>query len=165
MNNKYNQFIQRQMRNEQPDKEKLIHLASLIRQEFGLMVQREAILMFDKEDDRFVDFASWLSEEQYKKYTIHVPDLLFFIEGKMWFFEIDGYIHNVKTSVEIKDIERDRIYDAARLNWKKFNEWLLLVNQGLQPNRSATVDEIWPSVKKTIQKIISQSPNQHHASS
>lgn len=153
------------MRNEQPDKEKLIHLASLIRVEFGLMVQREAILMFDRDNDWLFGFASWLSEEQFKKYKIHVPDLLFFVGGTMWIFEIDGWIHNVNTTVEVKDIERNRCYTAAKLHYKIFSEWDIMLKQKIKLNRSATVEEIWPSLKKTIQKIISQSPNQHPSSS
>ena len=157
MNNQYNQFIQTQMRNEQPDKEKLIGIATLIRENFGLMVHREPILMFEKETDKFVNFASWLTEEQFKKYTIHIPDLLFFINGVMWIFEVDGYIHNVKTSVEIKDIERDRCYTAAKLPWRKFNEWEILLSQDIDPVRSATVAEIWPTIKEEIEKIIHRS--------
>jgi len=164
MSNQYNQFIQRQMRNEQPDKEKLIGIASLIRENFSLMVHREPILMFEKETDRFVNFASWLNEEQFKKYTIHVPDLLFFINGGMWIFEVDGYIHNVKTSVEIKDIERNRCYDAAKLHYRIFNEWEIMLSQDIDPVRSATVTEIWPTIKEEILNI-SQSPTQHLSSS
>ena len=93
MSNKYNQFIKQQMKNEQPDKHKLIKIATAMRKEFNLTVQREAILTFSREDDHLVNFSSWLTEEQYKKYIIHVPDLLFFIGNKMWIFEIDGYIH------------------------------------------------------------------------
>jgi len=154
MSNQYNQFIQRQMRNEQPDKEKLIGIATLIREAFGLMVHREPILMFERETDRFVNFASWLNEEQYKKYNIHVPDLLFFINGAMWIFEVDGYIHNVKTSVEKKDIERNRCYDAAKLHFRIFNEWEIMLSNGINPTRSATVAEIWPTMKEEIEKII-----------
>jgi hypothetical protein len=142
------------MRNEQPDKEKLISLASLIRKEFGLVVQREAILTFSREDDSFIGFQSWLNEEQFKKYIIHVPDLLFFVNGVLWIMEIDGYIHYVKNSVMIKDEERDRIYDAAKLNWKKINEWEVLIKHGKKPNRSATVKEIWPEVKCFVQKLV-----------
>jgi len=157
MSNQYNQFIQKQMKNQQPDKEKLIGIASLIRQEFGLMVHREPILIFNRNNDRFVNFCCWLTEEQFKKYNIHVPDLLFFINNTLWIFEIDGYIHNVKTSVEIKDIERNRCYTAARLHWKKFNEWEILLSQGIEPKRSATVAEIWPTIKEEIQKITNSS--------
>ena len=153
MGNQYNQFMQAMMREQQPDKEKLIGIASLMRQTFDLIVHREPILTFDRQTDRFVNFSSWLTEEQFKKYTIHVPDLLFFLNKKMWIFEIDGYIHNVKDSVVRKDEERDRIYTAAKLNWRKFNEWEVLIGLHKKPNRSATVSELWPEIEKTLQQI------------
>jgi len=136
------------MRNEQPDKEKLIKIASFLRKEFQLTVQREAILTFDKGDDHLVDFSSWLTEEQFKKYTIHVPDLLFFVGRKMYIIEIDGYIHNTNTTVAIKDIERNRCYTAAKLNYIIINEWDELLKQGINPNRSATAGELIPGIKK-----------------
>ena len=105
--NKYNQFIQTQMKQNQPDKHKLIQIATALRKEFGLTVQREAILTFSREDDHLVNFSSWLTEEQYNKYIIHVPDLLFFIGNKMWILEIDGYIHYSNSNVVFKDIERE----------------------------------------------------------
>lgn len=154
MSNKYNQFIQRQMRENQPDREKLIEIATMMRREFNLVVHREAILTFDKETDKFVNFSSWLTEEQYKKYIIHVPDLLFFVGNDMWIIEVDGYIHNTKTSVVLKDIERNRIYDAAKLNWRKVNEWEVLINQGKKPNRSATAKEVIVEVRKILKSII-----------
>ena len=94
------------------------------------------------------------AEEQFKKYVIHVPDLLFFIKGKLWILEIDGYIHYCKNSVKIKDIERNRIYDAAKLNWLKIEEWEILIKIGKEPNRSATASELWPEIKEIIEKII-----------
>ena len=151
---KYNQFIQRVMRNEQPDKEKLIHIASFLRKEYSLTVQREAILLFNKSTDKFVSFSSWLTEEQFNKYIIHVPDLLFFINNKMWILEIDGYIHNVKTKVVRRDIERDRIYDAAKLNWIKINEWEVLQKLGHKPDRSATAKEVITEVKEIVDKLV-----------
>jgi len=154
MSKKYNQFIQQQMRKNQPDSQKLIKIASFLRQEFGLTVHREPILTFDKMDNHLVDFACWLTEEQYHKYIIHVPDLLFFIGNKMWILEIDGYIHYSKDSVVFRDIERDRIYDAAKLNWRKVDELAVLVKLGHKPDRSATAKEVITEVKQILTEII-----------
>jgi len=151
---RYNQFIQQQMRNEQPDKEKLISLASLLRRTFGLVVHREAILLFDRETDKLKTFASWITEEQYKEFRLHVPDLLMFIKGKLWIIEIDGYVHYVKNSVQKRDIERDRIYEAANLNWFKIEEWVVLIKLGKKADRSATAAEIWPEIEEKIEKIM-----------
>ena len=153
MSNKYNQFIKQQMKNEQPDKAKLIKIATFMRKEFGLTVQREAILTFSREDDHMVNFSSWLTEEQYKKYIIHVPDLLFFIGNKMWIFEIDGYIHYSNSNVVFKDIERDRIYSAAHLNWRKVNELEVLQKLGHKPDRSATANEVMTEVRRLLKQI------------
>lgn len=156
MLNKYNQFIQSQMRQEQPDKEKLITLASFLRQEYNLTVQREAILTFDREDGHLVGFSSWLTEQQYYKYLIHVPDLLFFVGDKMWIMEIDGYIHNVKGSVVKKDVFRNECYKQAKLNYILINEWDALLNQGIAPDRSATAKELIPEIKKRLDELIKQ---------
>ena len=151
---RYNQFIQHQMRNEQPDKEKLISIASLIRREFGLTVQREAIFTFDKNDGHLVNFSCWLTEEQFKNHIIHVPDLIFFVKGRLVILEIDGYIHYVKHSVVIKDEVRDECYNKAKLHWYKIDELVVLLQLGKKPDRSATVQELWPEIKKIIKKII-----------
>ena len=142
------------MRAQQPDKEKLIALASLLRQEFSLTVQREAILMFDRNDGHLVGFSSWLTEEQFNKYLIHVPDLLFFIGKKMWIIEIDGYIHNVKTVVVRRDKWRNMDYKTAKLNFEIINEWEVLLELGHKPDRSATAKEIWTRLRKVVMKII-----------
>lgn len=159
--NKYNQFIKTQMRQNQPDREKLIHIASFMRQEFNLTVQREAILTFDRQkDEHLVGFSSWLTEEQYKKYTIHVPDLLFFVGQQLWILEIDGYVHNTNATVAKKDIERDRIYTAAskvsNLKWLKINEWEVLIKLGHKPDRSATAKEVITEVKKVVGSIVKE---------
>ena len=153
VSNKYNQFIKQQMKNEQPDRHKLIKIATAMRKEFNLTVQREAILTFSREDDHLVNFSSWLTEEQYKKYIIHVPDLLFFIGNKMWIFEIDGYIHYSNSNVVFKDIERDRIYSAAHLNWRKVNELEVLQKLGHKPDRSATANEVMTEVRRLLKQI------------
>lgn len=154
VSNKYNQFIKQQMKSDQPDKPKLIKIASFMRKEFGLTVQREAILTFSREDDRLIDFSSWLTEEQYRKYIIHVPDLLFFIGNKLWILEIDGYIHYSNSNVVFKDVERDRIYTAAHLNWRKINELEVLQKLGHKPDRSATAKEVITEVRKILKQII-----------
>jgi len=151
---KYNQFIKTQMRQEQPDKEKLIKIASFLRKEYNLTVQREAILTFDKEDGHMVQFSSWLTKEQYNKYTIHVPDLLFFVGKKMWIIEIDGYIHNTNTTVARKDIRRNECYEMAKLNFIIINEWETMLKQGINPDRSARVHELIPEIKSRIGKIL-----------
>lgn len=156
--NQYNQFIKTQMKNEQPDKSKLIKIASFLGQTYQLTVHREPILMFDKKTDKLVDFSSWITEEQFKKYNIHVCDLLFFIGDKLWILEIDGYIHFANATVARKDIERDRCYTAAgkicNFNWKKVNEWEVLIKLGHKPNRSATAKEVITEVKEIIDEII-----------
>lgn len=151
---KYNQFIQQQMRdNATSEKEKLIKICSFIIREYGIAVHREAICLFDKETDKFIKFASWITEEQFHQYAIQVPDLLFFVKGEMWIIEIDGYIHFTKESVALKDIERDRRYNAAGLNWRKVNEWEVLIKLGHKPNRSATAKEVITEVKEIMTEI------------
>jgi len=154
MSNKYNQFIQQQMRADQPDKYKLIKIASFLRTEYGLTVHREPILTFDKNDGHLVQFSSWLTEEQFNLYTIHVPDLLFFVGKVMWIIEIDGWIHNVKDKVMRKDEWRDADYKRAKLNVRVINEWDVMLKLGLKLERGATPEEVITEVRVVMKEII-----------
>lgn len=160
MSNKYNQFIQAQMRAEQPDKEKLIELGGLIRQNYELVVHREPILLFDKEDGHLVKTAFYLTEEEFKAHIIHVPDIMFYVGQTMWIFEIDGWIHNVKDRVIVRDERRNECYKLAKLNFRIFNEWEILVKQGVNPKRPATADEVFQEVRKELNQITARNINQ-----
>jgi len=152
--NKYNQFIQKQMKSFQPDKHKLIEIACFLRRKYGLTVQREAILTFEKDSGKLMGYSSWLTEEQFKKYTVHVPDLLFFIGKTMWILEIDGYIHNVKDKVMKRDEWRNDDYKRAKLNFLIINEWEVLIKLGHKPDRSATAKEVITEVRQLLKEII-----------
>ena len=141
------------------EKEKLIKIASFLRREYNFTVQREAILTFDREDGSLRGFSSWLTEEQYYKYIVHVPDLLFFVGKKMWIMEIDGYIHNVKTSVVRKDIRRNECYDMAKLNFIVLNEWEAMLKQGIKLDRSAKWQELIPEIKSRLSEICAYIPS------
>jgi len=154
MSNKYNQFMQQQMRKHQPDTHKLIKIATFLRKEYSLTVHREPILMFDKSDGHLVQFSSWITEEQFNMYTIHVPDLLFFIGKVMWVIEIDGWIHNVKDKVMRKDEWRDDDYKRAKLNFRIINEWDVMLKLGQKLDRGATPKEVITEVKKIMKEII-----------
>ena len=142
------------MKQEQPDKEKLIKIASFLREEYDLTVQREAILTFDRKDGHLVGFSSWLTEVQYYRYKVHVPDLLFFVGKKLWIMEIDGYIHNVKTSVVRKDERRNECYERAKLNYIIINEWEAMLKLRLNPDAGAKVSQLIPEIKNRMKEII-----------
>lgn len=153
MSNKYNQFIQAQMHKEKPDETKLIELGGLIRQNFELVVHREPILLFDKNDGHLVKTAIYISEQEFKDHIIHVPDILFYVGYVMWIFEIDGWIHNVKNRVIVRDERRNECYKTAKLNFRIFNELEILLKEGKEPNRPATADEVFQEVRKELNKI------------
>lgn len=154
MTNKYNQFIQQQMKQNKPDEIKLVQLGGLIRQKYELVIHREAILTFDREDGHLVKSAVWLSEEEFKKFDIHVPDFLFYTpDGRMWIFEVDGWIHNVKDRVAVRDARRVERYARAKLNFKIYNEWDILQKQGKTPNRPATPHEIFKEMEAKLDEI------------
>ena len=159
MSKKYNQFIQAQMREDQPDKLKLIELGGLIRQNYELVVHREPILLFDKADGHLVKTALYLTEEEFKAHIIHVPDIMFYVGHTMWIFEIDGWIHNVKDRVIVRDERRNECYKLAKLNFRIFNEWEILVKQGVNPKRPATADEVFQEVSKELNKITDTNNN------
>lgn len=142
------------MKQFQPDKHKLIEIATFLRKKYDLTVHREPILTFYKDTGALEGFSSWLTEEQFHKYTVHVPDLLFFVGKKMWILEIDGYIHNVKDKVMRKDEWRNDDYERAKLNFKIINEWEVLLKLGHNPDRSATANEVITEIKKLMKEII-----------
>jgi len=154
MNKKYNQFIQQQMKKNKSDELKLVELGGLIRQKYELVIHREAILIFDREDGHLIKSAVWISEEEFKKYHIHVPDYLFYTpDGKRWIFEVDGWIHNVKDRVAVRDARRVECYKKAKLNFKIYNELDILLKQGKTPNRPATPHEIFKEMEAKLDEI------------
>ena len=56
------------MKANKPDEEKLIELGGLIRINYELIVHREPILLFDKDDGHLVKTAFAISEEEYHKF-------------------------------------------------------------------------------------------------
>lgn len=152
--NKYNQFVASTMRAEKPDTEKLVKLATFIRQNFQLTVDRESILMFDKNDGHLKDFGRWITKEQYDSSKIHVPDLWVSIKGKRWIIEIDGWIHTAKTFVVRKDIIRNEDYARAKLSVIIIDEVKVLFDLGVTERRAATPWEIWPVLEKKLKEIV-----------
>lgn len=152
MNNKYNQFRQQMMKQNKPDTEKLIHLATLLRTKYNLKVQREQIILFNKNTCKIRKITSSITEREYRSYIIHVPDLLLHINGTIWIMEIDGWIHDHKSHVIEKDKMRNEHYELSGINYIIINELLLLHNLGIHEDRSATVPEIWEEVIKRIKK-------------
>ena len=143
------------MHKEKPDETKLIELGGLIRQNYELVVHREPILLFDKNDGHLVKSAIYISEQEFKDHIIHVPDILFYVGYVMWIFEIDGWIHNVKNRVIVRDERRNECYKTAKLNFRIFNEMEILLKQGKEPKRPATADEVFQEVKIEL-NIITQ---------
>ncbi len=142
------------MRENKPDEEKLVGLGAMIRTKYDLIVHREPILLFDVDDGHLVKTACWITEEEYHNHIVHVPDIMFFVGNDMWIFEIDGWIHNVKDRVAVRDERREECYKKAKLNFEVFNELEILLGQGENPNRPARVGEIFKEMEQKIDKII-----------
>jgi len=87
---KYNQFRQQMMKQNKPDDEKLIHLATLLRTRYNIRVLREPIILFTKNTCRIVKITESITEKEFHTHIIHVPDLLLFINKTKWIMEIDG---------------------------------------------------------------------------
>jgi len=153
MNNKWNQFKQHMMTQEKPDTEKLINLATLLRKNYHIIVKREPILLFTKDECRFVKMADSINKEEYHTHIIHVPDLIFYINNDMWIMEIDGYIHNYKNKVIENDKMRNEHYTLSGINHIVINELYTLHNLGIHEDRSATVEEIWEEIQHRMKKI------------
>ncbi len=142
------------MRENKPDEEKLVNIGGMLRAKYDLIVQREPILLFDVDDGHLVKTACWITEEEYKTHIVHVPDIMFYIGNDMWIFEVDGWIHNVKDRVIVRDERRIECYEKAKLNFEVFNELEILLKQGKNPKRPATPGEIFKEMEQKIDKII-----------
>ena len=144
------------MKAEKPDEQKLVELGGLIRQDYGLIVHREPILLFDKNDGHLVKHACHITEEEFYNHDIHVPDILFYVGYTLWIFEVDGWIHNYKDRVIVRDERRNECYERAKLNFRIFNELDILLKLGKNPRRPAKVPEIYQAIKKELDTIINK---------
>ncbi len=127
MTNKYNQFIAHRMKEEQPDLTKLVKLGSLIRQKYGIKVDREPILLFDTKTYKLVKVAEWITKDEYASHIIHCPDIVFYTrQRKMWVIEDDGLIHHTNATVAHKDKLRNEHYKTAKLNHIIIDEFELI---------------------------------------
>jgi len=142
------------MKANKPDEEKLVNIGGMIHQKYELVIHREPILLFDVNDGHLVKTACYITEEEYKAHIVHVPDIMFYIGNEMWIFEIDGWIHNVKNRVIVRDERRIECYKKAELNFEVFNELDILLKQGKNPKRPATASEVFKEIQVRIDKII-----------
>jgi len=113
------------MREAQPDLEKLIKLASLIRQKYGIKVDREPILLFDTKTYELVKVTDWITKDEYASHIIHCPDLVFYAKRR-WILEDDGLIHHTNATVAHKDKLRNEHYETAKLNHIIIDEFELI---------------------------------------
>lgn len=141
------------MRENKPDEEKLVNLGGMIHKKYDLIVQREPILLFDVNDGHLVKTACYITEEEYKTHIVHIPDIMFYVDSEMWIFEIDGWIHNVKNKVIVRDERRDECYRTAKLNFVVFNELEILLKLGINPKRPAKASEIFTEIEKKLDEI------------
>jgi len=151
MTNKYNNFIAHRMREEQPDLEKLILLRSKIMRKYGIPVDREPILLFEKNYGKLVKVAEWITAQEYSDHDIHCPDIVFYVKGKRWILEIDGLIHNVKSSVVKKDKRRNESYGIAKLNFIIINEFEIIERLNLE-EKPLSAEQIFTEFERIVEE-------------
>lgn len=110
------------MREEQPDLPKLVKLGSLIRQKYGIKVDREPILLFDTKTYKLVKVTDWITKDEYASHIIHCPDIVFYTDRR-WILEDDGLIHHTNATVAHKDKLRNEHYTTAKLNYIIIDEY------------------------------------------
>ena len=113
------------MKEEQPDLPKLISLRSKIMKKYGIPVEREPILLFDKNNGKLVKVAEWITADEFNHHIIHCPDIVFYTD-KLWILEVDGLIHHTNATVARKDKFRNLHYSTAKLNCIIINEWSII---------------------------------------
>ena len=143
---KWNQYKYTIMNRYKSDEEKLIKIASLMRRKYKLFVQREPILLFDKDTCKLVKIKESITKAEYDNYTIHHPDLLFYIKNTLWIIEIDGWIHDTKNRVIKKDKIRNEHYKLSGINHIIISESKILHNMRIYKVRAATAVELWPVI-------------------
>ncbi len=97
---------------------------------YGVPVDREPILLFDKNNGKLVKVAEWITAEEYIHHIIHCPDIVFYT-NKLWILEDDGLIHHTNTTVARKDKFRIQHYDNANLNYIIIDEWKIIERDSL----------------------------------
>lgn len=154
MSNKYNQFAARRMQPEQPDLEKLIKFASLLRKEYGFKVDREPILLFSKHDGHLIKCTDWISKQEYEQNTIHTPDIVFWDANTlhMWIVEVDGLIHHKRTNVARKDRWRNADYKRAKLSFIIIDEWSIIEREMLE-EKPLTALQVFAEFQSVWEKI------------
>jgi len=145
------------MKQNKPDTEKLIHIATLLRTRYGITVHREPIILFSKKDCKIVKITRSITKQEFSSHIIHNPDLILYINGVKWLIEIDGPIHDHKSRVIEKDKMRNEHYELSGINYIIINELLLLHNLGIHEDRSATAPEVWEELEKRMKKPLSVS--------
>ena len=139
------------------DEEKLIKIATLMRRKYKLFVQREPILLFNKDTYKLVKVKESITKAEYDNHTIHHPDLLFYIKNTLWIIEIDGWIHDTNSNVVKKDRLRNEHYKSSGINNIIISESLVLYNLQIHERRAATAAELWPVINDKIKKLLKKS--------
>lgn len=142
------------MNQAKPDEEKLIRIATLMRSRHKLFVQREPILLFSKTNYKLLKIKDSITKQEYDNHITHHPDLLFYIKNTLWIIEIDGWIHDTKSSVVKKDKIRNEHYKLSGINHIIISESLVLYNLKIHQRRSATVTELWPVIDRRLKILI-----------
>lgn len=139
---------------ETTDTEKLVLLSTYLRKEFGFIIHREPILTFDLINGSCKGPYISITSEQYYASKVHVPDILFYNGNQMWVFEIDGPIHDTNNTVQQRDVVRAADYERAGIKYKVFNEWEILLSQGIRAQRSAKAWELRDNIFKYVKKHV-----------
>jgi len=151
MASKWNQFRQARMRDAKPDTEKLVELGRLLSDHYYVVVHREPICLFDGAN--LVAAKICITEAEFRRYVIHVPDMLVYAGDRKIFIEVDGWIHETNSKVARKDVGRNALYEAADLDFIVLNERQVLEGLGVAAQRPATPAELWPSLRDRMDDI------------
>lgn len=148
---KYNQFAKARMRDNQSDTEKLITLVNRIRDKYGVVTYREKILLFEFDTIRFLKWTDYVTEHEFHSHIIHCPDIIFYVNGQLQIIEIDGWIHNDKQKVQVRDQRRNSHYKQAAIPYFIINEQFVALSNGtFNSQKGATVDEIWIAIQEKL---------------
>jgi len=134
------------------DREKLASFERLIHRNFtGISVAIEPFMLFSKGEDEYEGTRFTLDRAQTSKYTIHPPDMILYINGKMLVFELDGDWHINHKS---KDEKRDERLRLNNIDFIIIDESELRDKLGLSDNTKLTFEQLDEEFEFRIKEFI-----------
>lgn len=157
MNNSGNQ-IRNKMIQQYPktDRQKLVGIRAMIWAKYpAISVTLEPFMLFTKGEDEYQGWHNDLRQDQVEEFVVHPPDIVLRFnyqdKSREIFFELDGAIHDIKTS---KTTKRNERYELNNLEYFVVNEADLKMVLEIPKTRPLTQEQLNRSFNQGLKKIL-----------